>query len=265
MLSIEVDKINFSYQLHKNEKVTFKLEDISFSLNKGTFLSILGPNGSGKSTLLKIIDKILHPISGNITILGKDFNKISKKELSRYIAFVPQSTPPNFPYTVYETVLMGRAPYLGGIGFENEKDRDVAIRSMEKTDIINLANRNIQNLSGGEIQRVYLARALTQQAPILLLDEPNTHLDLTHQIDILTLIKKLTIENKFTVISVFHDINLASLFSDMILILHEGRVFEFGKPEYVLNEKNLKTVFGTETIIDKHPIKGIPRVTLNPN
>ncbi len=265
MLCLEVDNINFNYKLRKGDTFAFRLENISFSLEKGTFLSILGPNGSGKSTLLRILDKILNPNSGSISIFGKNYNRISRRELSKLISFVPQSPPTNFPYTVFETVLMGRAPYLTGIGFENEKDKHIATASMEKTDILYLANRNVQNLSGGEIQRVYLARALTQQTPILLLDEPNTHLDLTHQIDILTLIKSLTIENEITVISVFHDINLASLFSDIILILDKGRVFEFGKPENVLNQTNIKKVFGAETIIDQHPIKKIPRITLNPN
>lgn len=265
MISIDVDKINFSYNFPKKETKNFKLSEVSFTIQQGTFLSILGPNGSGKSTLLRIIDKILTPESGNIKIFEKDYYKISRKELSKYIAYVPQSILSNFPYTVFEIVLMGRAPYLGGIGFENQKDIDIAIAAMEKTDTLHLVNRKIQNISGGEMQRVFLARALTQQAPILLLDEPNTHLDLQHQIDILDLIKKFTREIKLTVISVFHDINLASLYSDLILILNQGRVFTFGKPETVLNEENIKLVFGTKAIIDKHPIKGIPRVTLNTN
>lgn len=265
MISIELDKVNFSYTIQNKESISFKLSDVSFTISKGTFLSILGPNGSGKSTLLRIIDKILLPISGNIKIFEKDYYTISRKELSKYISYVPQTIPANFPFTVFEIVLMGRTPYLGGIGFENKKDIEIAIAAMEKTDTIHLANRRIQNISGGEMQRVFLARALTQQAPILLLDEPNTHLDLKHQIDILNLIKKLTQEIELTVISVFHDINLASLYSDLILVLNQGKVYTFGRPETVLNEENIRQVFGTKTLIDKHPIKGIPRVTLNPN
>lgn len=265
MISIELDKINFHYNTKNKGRDSFKLVDISFTIPQGTFLSVLGPNGSGKSTLLKIIDKILIPRSGNIKIFDNDYHKISRNELSKYIAYVPQTLFSNFQYTVFEIVLMGRAPYLSGVGFENKKDKEIALVAMEKTDILHLAYRKIQNISGGEMQRVYLARALTQQSPILLLDEPNTHLDLQHQIDILNLIKKLTVEMKLTVISVFHDINLAALFSDLILILNKGKVFKFGKPESVINEENIKFVFGTETIIDKHPIKGIPRITLNPN
>lgn len=265
MISLDVEKINFIYATNSNGTEPFQLKDISFRVQEGTFLSILGPNGSGKSTLLKIIDKILIPHSGSVKVFGIDYNQITRKELSKLIAFVPQSSPLNFPFTVFETVLMGRSPFSSGIGFESETDRNFALNAMQQTDIIHLANREIMKLSGGEIQRVYLARAITQQAQILILDEPNTHLDLRHQIEILSLIKNLTIKNQKTVIAVFHDLNLATLFSDEILILKEGRIFAYGKPENVINRENIKEVFNTETIIDLHPIRKIPRITLNPN
>ncbi|MDI6778582.1 MAG: ABC transporter ATP-binding protein [Bacteroidota bacterium] len=266
MFSVNLENISFSYPRHNSagENIFFSLNDISFSLNSGTFLSILGPNGSGKSTLLRIIARILFPEKGTVKIFGTDYIKISRKALSRLIAFVPQVHSLVFPYTVFEVVLMGRSPHIQGLGFENSNDRIIAEDAMEKVDVFRLRSKPISELSGGELQRVFLARALAQQCPILILDEPNTHLDLKHQIEILTLIKKIVNEKAISVVSVFHDLNLASIYSDEILLLEDGMVRAHGTPSEVLNETNVNMVFGTEVIVDPHPVTNSPRITIMP-
>ncbi len=267
MLSVDVENISFSYpQRHSvRENIFFSLKNISFALKSGTFLSILGPNGSGKSTLLRIIDRILLPDRGSVKIFDKDYIKISRKELSRLIAFVPQVHSLVFPYTVFEVVLMGRSPHIKGVGFENFTDIQIVEDVMEKVDVSRLRSKPVGELSGGELQRVFLARALAQQCPILVLDEPNTHLDLRHQIEILALIKKIVNEKSISVVSVFHDFNLASIYSDEILLLDSGKVLAHGTPNTVLNEMNIKMVFGTEVIIDPHPVTNSPRITIIPD
>ncbi len=267
MLSVDVENISFSYpQRHSvRENIFFSLKNISFALKSGTFLSILGPNGSGKSTLLRIIDRILLPDRGSVKIFDKDYIKISRKELSRLIAFVPQVHSLVFPYTVFEVVLMGRSPHIKGVGFENFTDIQIVEDVMEKVDVSRLRSKPVGELSGGELQRVFLARALAQQCPILVLDEPNTHLDLRHQIEILALIKKIVNEKSISVVSVFHDLNLASIYSDEILLLDSGKVLAHGTPNTVLNEMNIKMVFGTEVIIDPHPVTNSPRITIIPD
>lgn len=266
MDSVNVENISFTYPSTKGKKLgaNFSLENVFFSLAAGTFLSIVGPNGSGKSTLLKIINKILLPDLGRVKIFEKDYSSIPIKELAKKIAFVPQTQPLAFPFTVYEIVLMGRSPHLHGFGFENIEDKNIAQEAMKKTDIQHLSSRYINELSGGEIQRVFLARALAQQTPILLLDEPNTHLDLQHQIEILTLIKKLVTNDGISVVAVFHDLNIASMYSDEILVLNYGKVHAVGKTASVVNKKNIEEVFRTGVIIDAHPVITSPRVTLIP-
>jgi iron complex transport system ATP-binding protein len=266
MFSVNLENISFSYPRHNSagENIFFSLNDISFSLNSGTFLSILGPNGSGKSTLLRIIARILFPEKGTVKIFGTDYIKISRKALSRLIAFVPQVHSLVFPYTVFEVVLMGRSPHIQGLGFESSNDRIIAEDAMEKVDAFRLRSKPISELSGGELQRVFLARALAQQCPILILDEPNTHLDLKHQIEILTLIKNIVNEKAISVVSVFHDLNLASIYSDEILLLEDGMVRAHGTPSEVLNETNVNMVFGTEVIVDPHPVTNSPRITIMP-
>jgi iron complex transport system ATP-binding protein len=264
---ISVENISFTYpQQSISEKGNpFKLTNISFSIPPGTFLSVLGPNGSGKSTLLKLINRIYRPDSGKIKIFDFEINHLSQKDLSKQIAFVPQIQPVFFSYSVYEIVLMGRSPYLSGFGFENRQDRTITLDALQKVDLIHLASKSFEQLSGGEKQRVFLARALAQQCPLLILDEPNTHLDLVHQIEMLTLIKQLTMEQKISVISVFHDLNLAAMFSDKILLLDEGENVAFGSVKEILCERNISQVFRTKVLVDKHPSLDIPRISLTPD
>jgi iron complex transport system ATP-binding protein len=267
MDSVNVENISFIYPLKKSQDSgkPFSLTNISFSLPEGVFLSVLGPNGSGKSTLLKLINRTHLPGSGKIRIFDTEIKSIGRKDLSKLIAFVPQIHPVVFQFNVYELVLMGRAPYLRGFSFEGEIDKKITYEALQKVDLLHLSSKPFEQLSGGEKQRVFLARALAQQCPILILDEPNTHLDLSHQLEMLALIKQLATEQSISVISVFHDLNLASMFSDEILLLKEGKVSAYGPVTEILCERNIKNVFGTTVNVDKHPSLNIPRITLLPD
>jgi iron complex transport system ATP-binding protein len=263
MIALNVDHISFSY--HQPSQDAFGLYDITFAVEKGEFFSILGPNGSGKTTLLRIIDRILLPSSGTVRIFDKDYRTLTRKEIARRIGVVPQEHPIIFPYTVREVVTMGRTPHLRGLGFENTHDQQIVNEAMELTDIVHFAEKPITQLSGGERQRVFIARALAQEPDILLLDEPNAHLDITHQLDILHLTRSLSSQRGLTVVAVFHDLNLAALFSNRILLLAKGAAAALGTPRDVLTQNHLSTVFRTKVTVDQHPFASVPRVTIIPS
>lgn len=263
MPALNVEHIGFSYQTSKSGE--FSLHDVGFDVSQGEFLSILGPNGSGKTTLLRIIDRILLPQSGSVRIFDKNYLTLSRKEIAKRIGVVPQEHPLVFPFTVKEIVAMGRAPHVKGLGFESTNDERVIAEAMDLTDIGYLAAKPMTELSGGERQRVFIARALAQEPDILLLDEPNAHLDITHQLDILHLTRSLSRQRKLTVIAVFHDLNLAALFSNRVLLLSNGTVAALGKPDEVLTQNHLSTVFRTKVTVDRHPFADSPRVTIIPS
>jgi iron complex transport system ATP-binding protein len=261
---LSVEHIDFCYRSTDNG-TEFSLGDISVEVKRGEFLSILGPNGSGKTTLLRIISRILRPARGTVKFDGKDFLTLSRREIAKTVGIVPQEHPIVFPFTVREIVLTGRTPYIRGLGFESDHDLDVARETMKLTDIEHLAKTSMTELSGGERQRVFIARALAQEPEILLLDEPNAHLDITHQLDVLHLTRSLSSQRGLTVIAVFHDLNLAAMFSNRILLLSKGRTVALGRPEEVLTQSHLSTVFRTKVTIDKHPFTSSPRVTIIPS
>jgi len=253
---IELDRVCCGY----DERSVLK--DITFDVHKGEFIGIIGPNGSGKTTLLKVIDGILTSWDGNIRINGISIGKFCRENLAKIIAVVPQESRMIFPFTVFETVLMGRAPHLGKWRFEGEKDLRIASRAMEMTDTISLMDRNINALSGGERQRVFIARALAQQPDIMLLDEPTAFLDIRHQIDFFDLIRKLNIEEALTVVIATHDINMASLYCDRIILLKSGLIHSAGSPKEVITTKNIMEVYETNASVDINPVTSLPRVTL---
>jgi iron complex transport system ATP-binding protein len=258
-MAIKVQEICFSYG---DVPV---LKNISFDVFRGEFVSLIGPNGSGKTTLLKVLIRVLTPQKGKVLIFDRDIKSYSRREIARLIGFVPQDNTFAFAYTSLEVVLMGRTPYLKGIGFENRKDVEIALQVMELTNTIDLADKPITALSFGERQRVLIARALAQQPQIILLDEPNAHLDISHQVEIFSLLKSLSIEKGVTVIAVSHDLNLISSYSDKVILLSSGEVYAIGKPDFVLTGDNIKNVYGAEVIVDTNPITGSPRITLLPN
>jgi len=241
------------------------LEKIDFSASGGDFVGVLGPNGSGKTTLLRSISRTLRPHMGTVLLNEKNIYALPSKEVARNLAVVPQDSPISFDFTALEIVLMGRTPHLGRFEIESAKDLTIAKRAMELTNTWHLSERPITELSGGERQRVILARALAQEPKILLLDEPTTHLDINHQIEILSLIKRLNKEEKIIVIAVFHDLNLAALYCDFLILLHHRKIFSLGSPEKVLTAENIKRVYDAEVLVKRHPATNSIYVTLLPS
>ncbi|MDD5622893.1 MAG: ABC transporter ATP-binding protein [Actinomycetota bacterium] len=245
---LSVRNLNFSYGDNK------VLNNISFNINKGSFTSILGPNGAGKSTLINIISKILGKFEGEIKVTGENITALNSKDIARRIAVVPQSTNPSFGFTVEEMVLMGRYPYISRFKRETKEDFEVIREVMEKTELTQFADRKFNELSGGEKQRVVIAQALAQDSPIMILDEPTSHLDINFQIEFMNLFLKLNRREGKTIIGIFHDINLAIQNSSLIMLLKEGSIFRFGEPEKVINRQNLNSVFHSDVFVGKNPV-----------
>ena len=243
-MSVEVNKLDFFYG--KNHT----LKNISFKVGKGEFLGIIGPNGSGKTTLLKIIDNLLKPNAGFIKIDGENIDNFKLRELAKKIAYVPQITSVTFEFTAYEIALMGRNPYIGKFQVETIEDYEIIHKIFELTNCIEIANRNFNDLSGGEQQKIIFSRALVQEPKILLLDEPTTHLDIYNQIEYMELLKKFQNEG-LTIIMVVHDLNLAAQYCDRLILMSEGEIHSMGPIEEVLTEDNIKEVFNIHVITHK--------------
>jgi iron complex transport system ATP-binding protein len=235
---------------------------VSVEIEQGEFFVIIGPNGAGKTTLLKTLAG-LHPlVEGEIHIHQRSINDYSKKELARNLALVPQQINADFPFTVAETVLMGRYPHLGLLAVEGKRDLELAEQAMEFTEVGHLADRRLGQLSGGERQRVIIARAICQQSKILLLDEPTASLDPAHQLRIMDLMERLRCESQVTIVMVSHDLNLASSYADRLLLLKDGEVEKVGTPKQVLTGEQLSQSYGCTLLVDENPLIGRPRVSL---
>jgi len=232
----------------------FILKNINFKLKKHTFLGIIGPNGSGKTTLLRAITKVIKPQNGKILFEDKDIWQMGFRELAQKMAFVPQAQLSyGLDMTVEEFVLLGRIPYRKAFQFlETKYDKLRAKEAMDLINISNIKDRFVSELSGGERQLAYLARALTQEPKLLLLDEPTAHLDIAHQVRILDLIKNLNNSFKLTVIIVFHDLNLASQYCDELILLNNGYLYKMGLPEEILTPEIIEHVYKTKVIIEKN-------------
>ncbi|MFD1929409.1 adenosylcobinamide amidohydrolase [Sporosarcina siberiensis] len=239
------------------------VKSITFSVNKGEVLGILGPNGSGKSTLLKIISGILPATEGTVTIDGKLSTKYSQKEFARKVAVLPQLHAHAFSHTVTDTVALGRYPHQSGIFSSwSDEDQRAVQEAMHNTSITRYEKTPIELLSGGEQQRVFVAQALAQEAPILLLDEPTNHLDIAHQQQLLDTIRQQAIEKELTVVSVFHDINLASVYCDRLLLLDNGKISSIGTPQDVIKEEAILNVYKARVKTQPHPELPKPQITL---
>jgi iron complex transport system ATP-binding protein len=256
MSIVRVTDLDFRY------RDTWALRNVSFEAQRGEFLGVIGPNGSGKTTLMKVIDGILVPEKGGVTIKGHAINRMKRRDIARLVAVVPQDSAMIFPFKSLEIVMMGRAPHLGMLRFEGESDLQTARSAMEMTDTASLADRYMETLSGGERQRILIARALAQDPEVVLLDEPTAFLDIRHQADFFGLMKRLNRERELTVLAVTHDINLAAAYCDRIVLLKEGRIHALGTPGEVITEKNIRNVYETDVLVDANPLNGLPRVTL---
>ncbi len=259
-MNMAVNVINLSYSYGSRPV----LKNLTFSVPKSDFFIIIGPNGSGKTTLMKIISGILKPQKGRLEILNRSIDRYNLKALARTIAFVPQMVTVDFPFTVIEMVLMGRSPYLGMLGLEHEKDLEIAKQAIAFTGVEHLTHRKLDQLSGGEQQRVFIARAICQEPDVILLDEPTASLDLAHQVRVMDLMEKLKAEKGVTVVMVSHDVNLAAMYGDQLLLLSNGQVVCQGLPDEVLTFQTLEEAYGCTLLVDESPLGKIPRVTLVP-
>ena len=232
------------------------LQNIDFSLSAGDFLGIIGPNGAGKTTLLRLISGVIYPDEGKILIEGKDTRSFNYRRLALKVAMVPQNTFISFPFTVFDIVLMGRTPYLGRFERERKEDLEKVKEYMDLTGIWHLRNRKITEISGGELQRALIAQALAQDTPILLLDEPTSHLDINHELEIISIISRLNKEKDKAVVLVSHDLNLAARYCRRLILLKEGKIFSQGKVEEVLTARNIRSVYHLNALVKKHPVTG---------
>lgn len=248
MSVIRLDNVTFAY-----DRMAV-LKDLSITIEENEFWAVIGPNGSGKSTFLKLISGCLKPRKGRITINNKHVKSFTSRQMAGILSIVHQEFVPVFGFSVMETVLMARYSRQKGPLFESLQDRIASENALKATETLEFADRSLDHLSGGERQRVFIARALAQETPIVLLDEPTSHLDLKHQIQVFDLLKKTQIEHKKTIILVTHDINLAAQYCDKVLLLGRSGIHKEGKPEEILNTGQIEAVFdvkGFHGIIQK--------------
>jgi len=236
------------------------LHEIDLHVQSGEILALIGPNGAGKTTLIRAVSGVIRPQAGSLKAAGESLAGMNASQRARKLAVVPQARNLPDPYTVWQTVLLGRTPYLGWLGQPTERDRTRVRWALERTETLELAERHIGELSGGEQQRVLLARALAQETPLLLLDEPTAHLDLHHQTTLLDLVYALTRENHLTVLMALHDLNLAALYADRVALLVDGRLQAVGTPAEVLTAERLSEAYRLPLHVIQHPDFGVPLV-----
>ncbi|GAB1470347.1 ABC transporter ATP-binding protein [Chloroflexota bacterium] len=235
------------------------LHDVSFNVNNGEILALIGPNGAGKSTIIRAASGVI-PSTGSVRTNGDDFHALDPLQRAKYIAVVPQaiSLPPAF--TVWETVLMGRTPYLGFLGSASSHDEELARESLSRVNALSLSERRVGELSGGEAQRVLLARALCQSTPILLLDEPTAHLDLQYQVSLLELIRELSHKENLAVLIALHDLNLAARYADRVALLVGGNLDALGTPRDVLTPEKISNAYCLPIQVVEHPFENTPLI-----
>lgn len=251
---LEIDNIRVTYGKRP------ALDGVTLTVHPGEIVVLIGPNGAGKSTLIRAVSGVQPLQGGCLRIFGQDLTTIPVRERARLLAVVPQARnlPPAF--TVYESALMGRTPYLGWLGQAGAADHERARHALERTQLQELSTRRVGELSGGEQQRVLLARALAQETPVLLLDEPTTHLDLQHQSRLLNLVRSLASERQLCVLMALHDLNLAGLYADQVALLVEGQLQASGAPHEVLTEQTLAEIYRIPVHVMTHPEYGSPLI-----
>ncbi|MCX8176285.1 MAG: ABC transporter ATP-binding protein [Candidatus Bathyarchaeota archaeon] len=256
VVKLKIEKVSFSYG-----EIPV-CEDINIEVNGGEVVSLLGPNGSGKTTILRCIAKVLKPRLGVIFVDEKNIQEISYKEFAKLLAYLPQKFAVNFPFTAFEVVLMGRKPFIKWQ--VEEEDLKTVEETLKLVEAENLANRYFDELSGGESQRVMVARVLAQKTHVLLLDEPTANLDVKHQLQLLNLIRKIVKENKMVALISMHNLNLAARFSDKIAMIKNGKIVAFGPPDQVLTSQTIKSVYGIDAKIINLPDLGLYVIPVKP-
>ncbi len=256
MIKLETENLSLAY----GHNVVMR--ELTFQVTPGEMLGLIGPNGSGKSTVIKAMSRVISPYSGKILADGRDIAKIPRAELARLIGVVPQMPLLPSTFTAFEIVLMGRNPHLGLLQYEGAEDMAITWQAMGRTNTQSLAERKVGELSGGEIQRLVIARVLAQQPKSILLDEPTSNLDINYQLEILDLIKSLCREDNLPVVITLHDLNLAAQYCDRLLLINRGQVHAQGTPAEVINARNIEEVYGAEGCVYAHPVNGLPTVLL---
>jgi iron complex transport system ATP-binding protein len=235
------------------------LRDVGFEVQKGEFVGVIGPNGSGKTTLMRAINGFLPLTKGTILLEGKGIGRMIRRDLATTVAVVTQAPEGVPPFSVEEFVLLGRIPHWGRLQLlETKQDLEVAEEAMALTGIDHLRSRRMRELSGGERQLIFVARALAQEPRLLFLDEPTAHLDIGHQVQIMDLLRQLNRERSLTIVVVLHDLTLASLYCERLILLHEGRLLRIGLPVDVLTEEVIEGVYQTRVTVMETPIGGRP-------
>ena len=237
---LKVRNLSFAYNEHKTI-----LDDISLDVHKGEVLGILGPNGTGKTTFIKCLNRILQPTNGQVFFNDNELSQLNQKEIARLVAYVPQYTDSFFSMTVIDTIMMGRVPFVGRN--YTEKDKQIVFNIMKRMHLEQFAFRSIQKMSGGERQRAFIARAMAQQPQMIILDEPTSSLDLYNQLFILHTVADIAKKNNIAIIMTIHDLNLASMFCDKLLMLKNAHIFAYGSAQEVLVEKNINAMYNVHT------------------
>lgn len=240
-MKLKINNVEFGYT---NTPI---IKNICMEIAPSEIIIICGPNGAGKTTLVRCINRILKPQKGSILLEGRKMEEMSMIEIARHMGYVPQSSSPVFPLTVFDMVLIGRRPHIGWRCSETDVERVVEILKLMKIE--DLALYNFNELSSGQQQKVIIARALAQEPEVLLLDEPTSNLDIKHQLEVMDIIKNLVSKKGISVIMVVHDLNLASRYADKIIMMKDGRIFNAGSPELVLAPENILTVYGVECVV----------------
>lgn len=239
---------------------------VTVRLAPGDLTAIIGPNGSGKTTLLRLLSGALSPLGGEVHLAGRPLAAFRRQEIAKRVAVVPQELAIPFPFTVRQLVEMGRTPHLssGWWRRDSESGRSMVSQALSATGTMQFSARPITELSGGERQRAIIAMALAQQPEFLLLDEPTTHLDIQHQVEVLRLLQALNREHRIAVLATMHDLNLAAMYFDKIILLDQGRIVSMGSPAEVFSEERLRQVFQTGLRVERHPTLGTPNIVLVP-
>jgi len=251
-MTLKIESLTVAY----GQKIA--LQDASLTVHPGEILALIGPNGAGKTTLVRAVSGLLTPDSGKISVDGQDISQLSPTQRARVLAVVPQARQMGGAFTVEQAVMMGRTAHMSWMGRESQEDIDAVELALRQAHLVEFADRPIAQLSGGEQQRVLLARALAQSTPVLLLDEHTNHLDLQHQTNLLCLVKQLTQEKGLTVMMALHDLNLVSFVADRVALIVGGKLQCVGTPQEVLRSEHISRAYQTPVDIVTHPETGAP-------